>query len=530
MKKRRDHSQSEEVHLSPEVRACPGCQQPRVERYRKQRYIITLHGALTAISHWLACRTRGGPWYGASLRPEQAEGLALRGYSCGLDVVARIGGLRCRAHRTLAQIPQARPVALSLKAVALLSDVFLALVSTHARDAQQRLAQLRTPGALIRAIAGVQPEKGNETLSRLRDLRSRRVLIARHLLSSASPEIAALIEEVRTLGVPMRGVVADKQESLCRAMARTLPGVPHPLGQGHSLRDAALPVCEADRKLKKALRQKVRGGREVERTVAPQQTTAAEGVRDYCLAVRTVMRAEGKYPLEPAGLHLWERLQQWKASLAQALEQRDEPQLRRFLRLVATSDQCALPSVRVGTAFGWVHQIAQWLESTFPRAEAEAHLCDYVARLEAGNDAWRAEIAAHLWQQTHALAPGLCIYRDEARLPRTNNELELCSGALKKGHRHVTGRKNTTAFILREGRAVAIFYSLPAAVDWVTTFAGLHWEHVQEARADLRRPDERRKAWQARRHLSSYLHGLEARWSAAPDSSGGVLRLSLPPY
>jgi hypothetical protein len=113
----------------------------------------------------------------------------------------------------------------------------------------------------------------------------------------------------------------------------------------------------------------------------------------------------------------------------------------------------------------------------------------------------------------------LFVYREEARLPRTNNALELFIGALKKGHRHVTGRKNTTAFILREGRAVAIFYSLPAAVDWVTTFAGLNWEHFQEALAELRRTDERRKAWQARRNLSSYLHGLEARWSAAADSS-----------
>jgi hypothetical protein len=519
MKKARDHSQSEEVHLYPEVRVCPGCQQSRAERYRKQRYIITLHGELQVISHWLECRTGGCPWHGASLRPEQEEVLALRGYSFGLDVVARIGELRCREHRTLAQIQQALPVAISLKEVALLNEVFLALVSTHARDDQQLLTQLRTQGAIILAIDGVQPEKGNETLYLLRDLQSRRVLTARNLLSSASTEIAALIEEVLALGVPIRGVVSDKQESLCLAMARTLPGVPHQLCQFHYLRDAALPVCEADRKLKKELRQKVRGVREVERKMVTQQTPAAKVVRDYCLAVRTVMRADGKYPLEPAGLHLWARLQQLKASLVRALEQRDDPQLRRLLKLVATSDQFALPSARLETAFGWVHQIAQLLESALPRAEAEGQLCDYVARLEAGKDAWLAEVAAHLWKETQAFAPGLFVYRDEARLPRTNNELELFIGALKKGHRHVTGRKNPTAFILREGRAVAIFYSLPASVDWVTTFAGLNWEHFQEALADVRRTDERRKAWQARRNLSSYLHGLEARWAVVADSS-----------
>jgi hypothetical protein len=519
MKKARDHSQSAEVHLYPEVRVCPGCQQSRAERYRKQRYIITLRGELKVISHCLECRTRGCPWHGASLRPEQEEGLALRGYSFGLDVVAHIGELRYREHRTLAQIQQALAVRISLKEVELLSEVFLALVSTHARDDQQLLAQLRTQGAIILAIDGVQPEKGNETLYLLRDLQSRRVLVARNLLSSASAELEALIEEVLALGVAIQGVVSDKQASLCLAIARTLPGVPHQLCQFHYLRDAALPVCEADRKLKKEVRQKVRGVRAVERKVATQQTPVAEVVRDYCLAVRTVTRAEGKYPLEPPGLTLWERLQQLKASLVRALEQRDDPQLRRLLKLVATSDQWACASVRLVTAFGWVHQIAQLLDSALPRAEAQAQLCEYVAGLESGEDEWLGEVAAHLWKQTQAFAPGLFVYRDEARLPRTNNELEIFIGALKKGHRHVTGRKNTTAFILREGRAVAIFYSLPTPADWVTTFAGLHWEHFKAALAELRRTDERSRAWQARRNLSSYLHGLEARWSAAPDSS-----------
>ena len=519
MKTARDHSQREEVHLYPEVRVCPGCQQAPAERYRKQRYIITLRGELHVISHWLECRTRECPWRGASLRPEQEEVLALRGYSFGLDVVARIGECRYREHRTLAQIQRALPVRISLKEVALLSEVCLALVATHAREDAQLLAQLRMPGAIILAIDGVQPEKGNETLSLRRDLQSRRVLVARNLLSSASAEIVALIEEVQALGVPIRGGVSDKQESLGLAMARTLPDVPHQLCQFHYLRDAALPVCAADRQLKKELRQKVRGVREVERKVATQQATVAEVVRDYCLAVRTVLRADGKYPLEPAGLCLWRRLQQLKASLVRVLDQRNDPQLRRLLKLLGTRDAYALSSARLETAFGWVHQSAQLLDSAFPRVEAQAQRCDYVAGLASGNDAWRGEVAPHLWKQTQAFAWGLFVYRAEPQLPRTNNELELFIGAVKKSHRHVTGRKNTTAFILREGRAVALFSSLPAPADWVTTFVGVNWEHFQAALADLRRTDERRKAWQARRNLLSYLQDLETRWAAEADSS-----------
>ena len=142
-----------------------------------------------------------------------------------------------------------------------------------------------------------------------------------------------------------------------------------------------------------------------------------------------------------------------------------------------------------------------------------------MAGLESGEEEWRSAIAAHLWKQPPAFAPGLFVYREEPQLPRTHNALAIFIGAVKKGRRQVTGRKNTTAFLLREGRAVAIFSSLPAPADWVTTFAGVNWEHFQAALAELRRTAERRKAWQARRNLSAYLHGLEARWSAAPDSS-----------
>lgn len=519
MKKARDHTQSEEVHLYPNARDCPGCQQPRAERYRKRRYIITLRGELKVISHWLECRQAGCAWRGASVRPEQEDVLALRGYNFGLEVVAQIGELRYREHHTLEQIQQALPVRISLKEVELLSELFLALVSTHARDDAQLLAELRAQEGIILALDGVQPEKGNETLYLLRDLLSRRVLVARNLLSSASAEIEALIAEVLALGVPVLGVVSDKQESLCLAIARKLPGVPHQLCHFHYLRAAALPICEADRKLKKELKQKVRGVREIERKVSAPQTQAARVVQDYCLALRTVLRADGKYPLEPAGLTLWERLQQLKASLERALAERDDPQLRRLRKLVATSDQFASSSAQLVAAFGWVHRIAHLLESEAPRAEAEAKLRDYVKRLRPGQDPLLCELAAHLWKETQAFAPGLFVYRAEARLPRTNNELETFIGALKKGQRHVTGRKNTTEFILRAGRAVAIFYSLPAPADWVTAFARLDLSHVEQALADLRRSEERSKAWQARRDLPAYLHGLEDCWSAATDSS-----------
>ncbi|MGE0886366.1 MAG: hypothetical protein AB7P14_22755 [Blastocatellales bacterium] len=178
-----------------------------------------------------------------------------------------------------------------------MSEVFLALVEAVIKNDPQAIEQLRAQGGIVLAADGIQPEKGNETLLLFRDVLSGRVLIARNLLSSGSAELAPLIAEVKELGVPILGVISDKQSSIRLAVEKELPGVPHQLSQYHYLRDLAQPVCETDRKLKKQLKQKVRGIRDVERQVAHKQDDEARITRGYCIALREALRDDGKYPL-----------------------------------------------------------------------------------------------------------------------------------------------------------------------------------------------------------------------------------------
>ena len=160
------------------------------------------------------------------------------------------------------------------------------------------------------------------------------MLLARNLLSSSCEELAPLIAEIKKLGVPILGALSDKQSSICLAIEKELPGVPHQLCQFHYLRDMALPVCEADRTLKKQLKQKVRGVRDVERQVSHKQDDEARITRGYCLALREVLRDDGKYPLEPAGIKLYDKLKQIDASLERALKQRASAKLQRLRTLL----------------------------------------------------------------------------------------------------------------------------------------------------------------------------------------------------
>ena len=98
---------------------------------------------------------------------------------------------------------------------------------------------MKALGQIILSIDGVQPEKGNETLYILREVQTGRVLVARNLSSSSSMEIEHLLGEVLALGVPIKGVISDKQESIRLAIERKLPGVAHQLCHFHFLRDLA---------------------------------------------------------------------------------------------------------------------------------------------------------------------------------------------------------------------------------------------------------------------------------------------------
>ena len=77
----------------------------------------------------------------------------------------------------------------------------------------------------------------------MRDCVSGEILLAKSLSSSTAPDLAGLISEVRqALPVPITGAISDGQESIRKAVARALSGVPHQLCHFHYLREAAKPI------------------------------------------------------------------------------------------------------------------------------------------------------------------------------------------------------------------------------------------------------------------------------------------------
>lgn len=134
---------------------------------------------------------------------------------------------------------------------------------------------------------GLQPDVGHEVLWVIREVLSREVLLAKPWLSSAVKDLGEWLQQATAgLGVLVVGVGSRGQESIRSAVTKVFVEVPHQLGHFHYLRQAALPLYEADRHAKKELKKCLRGIRPLERAVEGREDEEAKVIQGYCAAVR----------------------------------------------------------------------------------------------------------------------------------------------------------------------------------------------------------------------------------------------------
>ncbi len=312
---------------------CWECGGPLGIVYYKKRTLVTLQGVRCLVLQIRRCGNRDCPQHRRFYRPEEEGAWALPHAEVGLDVIARVGALRFAQHRSVPEIHQdlhAAGVQLGQRTVLNLIERYEELLAVHLADSATRQERLRAQGQVVLALDGLQPDVGHEVLWIVRDVLSGEILLARSLLSATEADLAALLGEVQaTLPVPIRGVVSDGQHSIRNAVKSALPGVPHQLCQFHYLREAALPIYEADRHAKKELKKRVRGVRPIERRLENQlkeqpDDVETEAVRGYCLAVRSALTDDGRPPLAASGLQLQDRLTAIQASVERVLATRGE--------------------------------------------------------------------------------------------------------------------------------------------------------------------------------------------------------------
>ena len=313
-----------ERRLEPNRDRCWSCGGPLWVAYHNRRRLTFLDEVVQFTLVVRRCRTRSCVRYQRAYRPEEEGALALPHGEFGLDVIALVGQLRYREHRSVPEIHEElgrRGVVLAERTVTNLIERYEELVALRLTDHHRLRDRFAREGGVVLALDGMQPDVGHEVLWVIRDCLTGEPLLARSLLSGTEADLAVLLREVKdALPVPILGVVSDGQQSIGRAVASALPGIPHQLCQFHYLREAARPIYEADRHAKKELKKVVRGVRPIERVVEGGTTPEAEVTRGYCLAVRSALTDDGRPPLCASGLKLRDRLAAIDASLGRLAE------------------------------------------------------------------------------------------------------------------------------------------------------------------------------------------------------------------
>ena len=305
--------------LRPACRLCPACGSPMRTRYENHRTLVTLTGSVRLRLKIRWCETIGCARFHRPYRPEAEGALALPQHEFGLDIIALVGALRHREHRSVPEIHAAltaRSVAIAQRSVTNLLDRYDELLATRLMERHPLQRLLAKQGRVILALDGLQPDVGHEVLWVIRDCLSGIIVLARSLLSGRAQDLAVLLREaVEAVGVPVVGVISDGQTSIRQAVAEVLPGVPHQLCQFHFLREAAHAIFEADRHAKKELKKQVRGIRRIERSVEERDDAEAALIQGYCAAVRSAITDDGRAPLAASGLKLKQRLETVAGSL-----------------------------------------------------------------------------------------------------------------------------------------------------------------------------------------------------------------------
>jgi hypothetical protein len=433
---------------------CPQCQHALWADYTNYRTVTTLDAVTRLTLHIRRCPNPACPRYHRPYRPEAEPHFALPHHEFGLDVIALVGRLRHAEHRSVPELHHElvrRRVVLAQRSVSNLLDRYDELKALATADPKRLRSLLRDQGRIVLAIDGLQPDVGHEVLWVLRDCLSGEILLARSLLSATAKDLSALLREVRAaLPVPITAVVSDGQESIRKAVAGTLPGVPHQLCHFHYLREAARPIAEADRHAKKELKKRVRGVRKIERAAEEEEDVEAEIVRGYCAAVRAALTDDGWPPLAASGLKLYDRLSGIAASLDRVGAKASAvpvglKKLRQLLRRGLEETAALWPAVRA--AYRWVKQVAQVLKNREGRPAAWVrrrltHILSQVRQAAAQSPAAAVgQQLRHFVKVTKSYWPGLFACYRSADIPRTNNDLEHLFGSHRYHERRSSGRK-----------------------------------------------------------------------------------------
>jgi hypothetical protein len=161
-KERRPEAQYHQ-RLEAQRTHCSECEQVMWVAYHAHRTILTLQGLCLLTIVVRRCRNQTCSRYQQACRPEEEGRWALPHGECGLDVIALVGMLRYREHRSIREIHQQlkeREVQVCERTVEHALHRYDELVGVHLQNKDRLQKRFREQKRVILALDGLQPDVG----------------------------------------------------------------------------------------------------------------------------------------------------------------------------------------------------------------------------------------------------------------------------------------------------------------------------------------------------------------------------------
>ena len=431
--------------------------------------MVFLRGRELVISVAYRCRNRRcrDARRGRIHTSRAAERLTVRGSSFALEVIVQIGYWRFWKRWTVAQIhevlSQERCVPIAEREVLYLIGVFLVLsrCTYHLRWIEHA-TEFRRQGLFL-AINALKPEKGNRALYVVRELKHGLVVHHVSLLNTDQRVLEnRLLQPLKGLDYRIRGLVSDDEKALRLAIAHVLPAVPHQTCQVHCLRDAALPIVNADRTFKTALKKAIRApfyaaARVLEALAADDP--CATVLQSYADLIRSTLTEDSKPPFALGGLRVFEDLARLDASLRRSREKGGIRCSRSYSRWCSVANRSARYR-QLKCQRSWLLELERRLDPPEgegqprpTRRHIQQRITEFLAQLaqHAQDHPADAAVVAHITQTFEQRWPRLFACYAWPERYRTNNELETFFGRLRTRQRQIHGRKAVHEFVTRYG-------------------------------------------------------------------------------
>ena len=267
MRKAKDFGDIPSYHYYPEVERCLYCNGELERSHPAWSKTIIAFGEIAQVTNWgYRCvnRETSCPKPKQVYRSAMADGLALKGYNFGLDVIVFVGHRHFDNHQTVGEIHQAlrdKGIPISERRVTdYIGDYEVLLKCAQGTKLTERRDEIQANGGVALAIDGVQPQKGKPTLYIFRDALSGTRLHAASLWHNDTDSLVAEMKIVNKvleeMEVPLLGIISDDQNAIRLGVTRVWPDVLHHLCHLHFLKAVQKPVYDEDSSLSQELKKK----------------------------------------------------------------------------------------------------------------------------------------------------------------------------------------------------------------------------------------------------------------------------------